>query len=109
MSPIPPDDRPDQDLPDEDEQVKLAEAEASRIGGGAAERADPAWQAVREGGGGEAEGFEDAEDALIEHASHGDEQAAHAVLHHQGQAEDVNDVDEYGEADHERSSGTERD
>jgi hypothetical protein len=109
MSSIPPNDRRDDDSPDEDEQVKLAEAEAAHIGGDAGGRADPAWQAVREGGGGEAEGFEDAEDALIEHASHGDEQSAHAVLHHQGELEDMNDAGEYGEADHERSSGTETD
>jgi hypothetical protein len=115
MSSIPPDDRrehdrqDENDLPDENEQVKLAEAEAAHIGGGSGERVDPAWQAVREGGGGEAEGFEDAEDALIEHASHGDEQSAHAILHHQGQLEEDTDADDYGEADHERSSGTETD
>lgn len=34
---------------------------------------DPAYEAVNEAGGGEAEGFELAEQDLIEHASHGDE------------------------------------
>ncbi len=34
---------------------------------------DPAMAPVYEGGGGESEGFEMAEDQLIEHASHGDE------------------------------------
>ena len=33
---------------------------------------DPAFQAVNEAGGGESEGFEMAEQELIEHASHGD-------------------------------------
>jgi hypothetical protein len=33
---------------------------------------DPAWQPVEEAGGGESEGFEQAERELIEHAEHGD-------------------------------------
>lgn len=33
---------------------------------------DPAWQPVEEAGGGESEGFEQAEEALREHAEHGD-------------------------------------
>ena len=33
---------------------------------------DPAFEAVNEAGGGESEGFEMAEEQLIEHASHGD-------------------------------------
>jgi hypothetical protein len=33
---------------------------------------DPAWKAVEEAGGGESEGFEQAEQELIEHAEHGD-------------------------------------
>ena len=33
---------------------------------------DPAWEAVEEAGGGESEGFEQAEQELIEHAEHGD-------------------------------------
>ncbi len=41
---------------------------------------DEAWRAVREAGGGESEGFEEAERELIEHASHGDEHAAGRVL-----------------------------
>jgi hypothetical protein len=113
MDAIPPDDRPgageDAD-PEADEQVKLAEAEAASIGGTVGDESeDPALRPVIEGGGGEAEGFEQAEDALIEHASHGDQQSAHAVLHHQGRREEVDDTDEFGEADHEHSSETERD
>jgi hypothetical protein len=72
----------------EREQEDAAAAEAARIGGSPtsepppvdADERDPAEQAVREGGGGEAEGFEEAERALIEHASHGDEHAARRVL-----------------------------
>jgi hypothetical protein len=37
---------------------------------------DPAWQAVDEGGGGEAEGFEQSEDLLIENAEHGEHTTA---------------------------------
>jgi hypothetical protein len=33
---------------------------------------DPAWQPVEEAGGGESEGFEQAEQELVEHAEHGD-------------------------------------
>ena len=55
---------------------------------------------VLEAGGGEAEGFELAEEELIEHASHGDEQSAHAILHHQGSDEEPVTLD-YGEADEE--------
>ena len=49
---------------------------------------DPAQEPVREAGGGEAEGFEEAERELIEHASHGDEHAARKIL------EDAPDEDE---------------
>jgi hypothetical protein len=33
---------------------------------------DPAWQPVEEAGGGESEGFEQAERDLVEHSEHGD-------------------------------------
>ncbi len=61
-----------------------------------------------EAGEGEAEGFELSERELIEHASHGDEQSAHAVLHDQG-ADEEETSGEDGEADHIRSSETEGD
>lgn len=63
-----------------EDEVRLAAAEAAGIGGAPeaddtarvdgdqAHAGDPAWQAVQEGGGGEAEGFEEAEALLIEHA-----------------------------------------
>jgi hypothetical protein len=55
---------------------------------------------LEEAGEGEAEGFELAEEELIEHASHGDEQSAHRILHDQGSDEEPVTVD-YGEADEE--------
>jgi len=55
---------------------------------------------VEEAGGGEAEGFELAEEELIEHASHGDEQSAHSILHDQGLDEEAVEAD-FGEADEE--------
>jgi len=89
----------------EQEQADAAAAEAARIGGVAGdEQLDPAMRPVVEGGGGEAEGFEEAEEALIEHASHGDQQSAHAVIHDAGRPEDGRATDEDGEADAERSS-----
>ena len=63
----------------------------------------PALRALVEGGGGEAEGFELAEELLIEHACHGDQQSAHAVLHDQGRAEEAG-AGSYGEADEEHTS-----
>lgn len=98
------------DPPYEQEETDLAAQEAALIGGRAGdEDLDPAERAVREGGGGEAEGFEEAEAALIDHASHGDQQSAHAVLHDAGRDEEANPRDEYGEADHEDSSELDRD
>jgi hypothetical protein len=63
-------------------------------------------RAVREAGGGEAEGFEMSEEELIEHASHGDpgpdpSNLAGAPERYQG--------DEGGEADHEHSSENDED
>ena len=62
---------------DEQAEVRAEEAAAAReaaaIGGAQPDYGvDPADQAVVEGGGGVAEGFELAEDALIENAQHGE-------------------------------------
>jgi hypothetical protein len=65
--------------------------------------ADPALGPVVEAGGGEAEGFELAEQELIENATHSDEQGAHAVLHHAGRDEEAT-MAEDAEPDHEHSS-----
>jgi hypothetical protein len=89
----------------EQEEIDAAAAEAAGIGGVAGdEDLDPARRPVVEGGGGEAEGFEEAEAALIEHASHGDQQSAHAVIHDAGLPEDAGATRDDGEADHEHSS-----
>lgn len=89
----------------EQDEIDAAAAEAARIGGVAGdEDLDPAQRPVVEGGGGEAEGFEQAEQALIDHASHGDQQSAHAVIHDAGRPEDERARPEDGEADHEHSS-----
>lgn len=83
----------------------MAATEAAAIGGRAGdEDLDPAQRSVREAGGGEAEGFEDAEAALIDHASHGDQRPAHTILHNRGPSEDENTRREDSEADHEYSS-----
>jgi len=56
-----------------EDEAEAAAAEAAAIGGpDPMPEADPAERAVAEGGGGESEGFEQAEDALIRQASHGD-------------------------------------
>jgi hypothetical protein len=70
---------------------------------------DEAAQPVREGGGGEAEGFEQAERELIEHASHGDEHAARKVIEDAPDESDDDRAAEGGEADEERSSEREED
>ena len=89
----------------EQDEIDAAAAEAAKIGGVAGdEDLDPAQRAVIEGGGGESEGFELAEEALIEHASHGDQQAAHAIIHDAAQPEDEGATRIDGEADRERSS-----
>jgi hypothetical protein len=98
------------DLPDEQYETDEAAREAAEIGGRAGdEERDPAQRPLKEAGGGEAEGFEEAERALIEHASHGDQQAAHAILHDQGHYEEHNPRRADGEADHERSSEVDAD
>jgi hypothetical protein len=57
-------------------------------------------KAVEEAGGGEAEGFELAEQELIEHASHGDEHRPFRITHDAGPLEEPADS-VYGEADEE--------
>jgi hypothetical protein len=90
----------------EDEEAQAAAAEAANIGGRppAPLGTEEALRPVVEAGGGEAEGFEEAREELIEHASHGDQQSAHAVLHDQGRPEQEGSTAEEAEADRERSS-----
>ena len=70
------------------------------------ERRAEEQRAVREGGGGVSEGFEEAEDELIEHASHGD--SGPDPTHLAGEPESFRG-DEGGDADHEQSSEDEDD
>ena len=90
-------------------QEEEAAAEAARIGGrpsddptptDPADR-DPAMQPVSEAGGGEAEGFEEAERELIEHASHGDQHAARRVIEDAPDESDDARAASSGEADEE--------
>ena len=67
-------------------------------------RREEEMRPVYEAGGGEAEGFEQAEEELIEHASHGD--PGPDPTHLAGRPEDYRG-DEGGEADHEHSSEVE--
>jgi hypothetical protein len=91
--------------PDVDAEVEAARAEAAAIGGVAGdEDLDPADRPVLEGGGGVAEGFEQAEDALVEHASHGDEYPSRAALHDAFTPEEAGVTAEDAEADDIRTS-----
>jgi hypothetical protein len=85
----------------EQREVDGAAQEAAQVGGEADRRTPPSMRPVIEAGGGEAEGFELAEELLVEHASHGDEQAAHAVLHHEGPPEALAPGYADGESDQE--------
>jgi hypothetical protein len=95
----------------EQQEIEKAAMEAAQVGGraGEDELLDPAGRPVREAGGGVSEGFEEAETALIEHASHADQQSAHAILHDQGRHEEWNSRHADADADHERSSGDDTD
>lgn len=83
-----------------EEEAQIAAREAGRIGGAtASEDLDPEQQAPSESGGGEAEGFELAEEQLEESASHGD--TAGDPLEERLPPEDENPEDHtiYGEPD----------
>ena len=84
-------------------EEELAAREAGAIGG-RADEGDPAMKAVNEAGGGESEGFEQSEAALIENASHGNERSTTEVFGLQGKPEDDRANAPCGEADHEKSS-----
>jgi hypothetical protein len=58
-------------------------------------------RAVEEAGGGESEGFELAEQDLIEHASHGDEHSTTKILRDAGLEDEELTDSVYGEADEE--------
>ncbi|HEY2772145.1 MAG TPA: hypothetical protein VGI87_16335 [Solirubrobacteraceae bacterium] len=70
----------------EQQQIDLAAEEAGQIGGETSaepppvEDVDEAARPLAESGQGESEGGEQAEQELIEHASHGDQHAARRVI-----------------------------
>jgi hypothetical protein len=81
-----------------DQEAAAAAREAAEIGGPDPEPGvDPEQRAVVEGGGGVAEGFEQAEEQLERNASHEDRGAD--PLRDAGQDEQRTEA-EYGEADH---------
>jgi hypothetical protein len=88
----------------EREEEAAAAAAAGAIGGTVDEDVDPAQRAVVEGGGGVSEGFELAEEELVEHASHGDQHAAGAVLRDSYPTEEAGAGIDYGEGDSELTS-----
>jgi hypothetical protein len=101
-------------MPDPDparEEADRAATEAARIGGRTSsepppsESADDAERPLAEAGEGEAEGFEQAERELAEHASHSDEHAARRAIQDAplDEADDARAA-EAGDADQERSS-----
>jgi hypothetical protein len=70
-----------------------------------AERHRQERRAVDEAGGGESEGFELAQQDLIEHASHGDQHTSAGIMRDAGPDEDEASADSsYGEADSEHHS-----
>jgi hypothetical protein len=92
-------------------ETAAAAAEAGAIGGPGVDDAhgNSAMEAVYEAGGGEAEGFEAAEDQLIENASHGDGRAEPVsdAFTPEVESDEVTAVD--GEADHERGHEVDED
>ncbi len=90
------------------EEEEAAAAEASRIGGRSGmEGMDEAQRAAAEHGGGESEGFEEAEQLLEEQATHGDPSVD--PLRDAPAVEADEDVAVYGEADDVDSTETEED
>ena len=78
-----------------------AAAEAAAIGGTSGEEARPeAERPLAEAGQGTAEGFEEAEEALIEAASHGDSAANPLTDRFTPEDAESEGLSEYGEADH---------
>ncbi len=66
-----------------------------------AERHAEERRAVEEAGGGESEGFEQAEEQLIEHASHGDQHTTTQIMRDADGQDEEQPQSEYGEADEE--------
>jgi hypothetical protein len=95
---------PESDLPSDDalaeREARAAAAEAGSIGGRRPDYvADEEQRAVEEAGGGVAEGFEQAERELVEHASHEDNVADPELDEFPPEEESDRSTAEYGEAD----------
>jgi hypothetical protein len=96
---------PAERLEHEEEEAEAAAREAAAVGGRAGDEGlDPARRPLVEAGEGVAEGFELAEDDLIEAAQHGDSGADPAADAFTPEVESDRARVEYGEADHEDSS-----
>jgi hypothetical protein len=99
------------------QEADRAAAEAGAIGGTASAEPEPASgtpdeadQPLVEAGQGEAEGFEQAEQELIEHASHGDQHAARQAIEDAPPSESDDELAAPdGEADREYSTEHEDD
>jgi hypothetical protein len=87
-----------------DREAEQAAAEAGAIGGRAPEDEDPARRPVEEAGGGESEGFEQAEEDLREHAEHGDPGPSPTNVAFTPEQESDLETAERGEADDIRST-----
>ena len=68
------------------------------------ERRRQARPAVDQAGGGESEGFEQAEQELIEHTSHGDEHTPARIMRDAASDDAPEDEQRYGEADEEHKA-----
>ncbi len=93
--------RQDDELVREEEDAAAEEAGSIGGKGGAENVDDEAQRPVAEAGGGEAEGFEEAEKQLIENAG---ELGSPDPSEHAGEPEAERSDAEYGEADHVESS-----
>ncbi|HEX4034648.1 MAG TPA: hypothetical protein VHX66_09405 [Solirubrobacteraceae bacterium] len=82
----------------------MSESDDQQFDAGRARRHAEERRAVEEGGGGESEGFELAEQELIDHASHGDEHSPMRIIRdaEQNAEEPLDSVN--GEADEEHLS-----
>ncbi len=95
----------EQHLEWEEEQAVTAGAEAAAIGGRAGDEGlDPAQRPLAEAGEGVAEGFELAEQDLIDAAEHADWACDPVANAFTPEAESDRATGEYSEADHEESS-----
>ena len=89
-----------------DDSAEFDEAiPGARDGAGSDEPIDPAMAPVIEAGGGVAEGFEQAEAALVENAEEGRPDATDVIEEDAGAPESEPDRGVYGDADHERTAG----